>query len=101
VIETLDDHSAVIAWGTNVQGSSRVEYGTDERNLSQLAEAPWGAGGLTHRVRIDNLRPNTVYFFDIETGQARGTGTEVEGGRLYSFQTLPTGAPPLRNQEPR
>jgi hypothetical protein len=101
VIETLDDHSAVIAWGTNVQGSSRVEYGTDGRNLTQLAEAPWGAGGLTHRVRIDNLRPNTVYYFNIETGQARGTGTEIEGARVYSFRTVSPGAPPLRNQEPR
>ena len=100
-IETLDDHSAVVAWGTNVQGSSRVEYGLNGNNLTELAEAPWGAGGLTHRVRIDNLRPNTTYFFTIETEQARGTGREVEGARTYSFRTLPNGAGPIHNQQPR
>lgn len=100
-IETLDDHSAVVAWGTNVQGSSRVEYGLNGNDLAQVAEAPWGAGGLTHRVRMDNLRPNTTYYFTIETEQARGSGREVEGRRTYSFRTLPNGAGPIHNQEPR
>jgi purple acid phosphatase-like protein len=101
VIESLDDHSAVVAWGTNAQGSSRVEYGADRNDLQHLAEAPWGADGLTHRVRIDNLRPNTTYYFDIETAQARGSGGEVEGKRIYSFRTLPSGSSPVRDQQPR
>ena len=101
VIETLRDNEATVAWSTNVQGSTKVYYGTDPRNLSHLAEAPWGANGDTHRVRIYNLRPDTTYFFAIETGEARGTGTEVESRYAYSFRTLPPGAEPIKNQPVR
>ena len=98
-LEYVDSNSATIAWSTNVKGSTRVTYGTDPNNLRQLAEAPWGAGGLTHRVKIQNLQPNTTYYFDVETGQAQGTGgAEVEGPRVMSFKTTAPGAPPLRNQ---
>ena len=100
-IELLDDHSAVIAWDTNVQGSSRVEYGQNRNDLSQIAESPWGAGGLTHRVRIDNLRPDTTYFFEVETEQARGSGAGVESNRILSFRTLPQGSRAMRDQQPR
>ena len=98
VIEMLDDNSAVIAWSTNVQGNPRLEYGTNARNLTRWAEAPWGQVGLTQRIRVDKLMPDTVYFFNIETGQGRGTGSEVEGARVYSFRTLPNGALAVRNQ---
>jgi phosphodiesterase/alkaline phosphatase D-like protein len=98
VIEYLTDHGATVAWQTNVKGSSRVMYGTDPNNLTQLAEAPWGAGGLTHRVPINNLRPNTTYYFQIETGQAAGLqGAEVESNRVMSFRTTAPGAPPQRD----
>ena len=69
VLESVSDHSAVIAWSTNKDGSTVVNYGTDPRNLSQVAEAPWGANGRTHRVELRNLQPNTTYYFRVETGQ--------------------------------
>ena len=87
VIESADDHSATIAWSTNRRGSSRVTYGTDPNNLTQLGEAPWGQGGLTHRVELKNLQPNTTYYFRVETGQAQGTGGEVESETVQSFTT--------------
>lgn len=101
-LEYVDSNSATIAWSTNLRGSTRVTYGTDPNNLTQLAESPWGAGGLTHRVKIQNLQPNTTYYFQIETGQAQGTGgAEVEGPKVVSFKTTAPGAPPLRNQPGR
>jgi hypothetical protein len=99
VLEYVDSNSATIAWSTNLKGSTRVTYGTDPNNLTQLAEAPWGAGGLTHRVKIQNLQPNTNYYFQAETGQAQGTGgAEIETPKVYSFKTPPAGAAPIRNQ---
>lgn len=86
-VENVTDHSAVVTWTTNVQGSSRVEYGTSEGNLTELAESPWGQGGLTHRVQLKNLRPNTTYYCQVETGEAARTGGEVEGRRVLSFRT--------------
>ena len=98
-LEYVDSNSATIAWSTNLKGSTRVNYGTDPNNLGQLSESPWGAGGLTHRVKVQNLQPNTTYYFQVETGQAEGTGgAEVESPNVMSFKTTAPGAPPLRNQ---
>ncbi len=101
VIERADQNSATIAWSTDHEGSTVVDYGTDPNNLNQKAQAPWGAGGLTHRVELKNLKPGTRYYFEVETGQARGTnGGEVESNR-FSFQTPNAGQPPIQNQQPQ
>jgi phosphodiesterase/alkaline phosphatase D-like protein len=84
VIEAASGNSATIAWSTNIPGSTRVNYGTDINNMNQLAEAPWGQGGHTHRVELKNLKPNTTYFFQVETGQAAGSDVE---SHVYSFKT--------------
>jgi phosphodiesterase/alkaline phosphatase D-like protein len=89
VLEAVTGNTATVAWSTNRRGSSRVNYGTDPNNLTQLAEAPWGRGGLTHRVELKNLQPNTTYYFRVETGQAQGTGGQVESQNVQSFTTKP------------
>jgi phosphodiesterase/alkaline phosphatase D-like protein len=100
-LEEVTANSATVAWSTNLKGSARVTYGTDPNNLTQFAEAPWGAGGLTHRVELRNLQPNTTYYFRVETGQAQGTqGAEVESPKALSFKTTAAGAAPLRNERP-
>jgi phosphodiesterase/alkaline phosphatase D-like protein len=102
VIEKLTDTSATIAWSTDKKGSSRVNYGNNANNLTHLAESPWGQGGLTHRVELHNLQPNTTYYFDVETGQAQGTGgAEVESQRTMSFKTPAHGAPVETNVRPQ
>jgi phosphodiesterase/alkaline phosphatase D-like protein len=102
VLEEVTSNSATVAWSTNVKGSSRVTYGTDPNNLTQLGESPWGQGGLTHRVQLKNLQPNTTYYFRVETGQAAGTGgAEVEGNKVMSFKTPAPGAPPVKNEKPQ
>jgi len=84
IIEAAFGNSARIAWSTNIPGSTRVNYGTDINNMNELAEAPWGQGGRTHRVELKNLKPNTTYFFQVETGQAAGSDVE---SHVYSFKT--------------
>jgi phosphodiesterase/alkaline phosphatase D-like protein len=102
IIEKLTDNSATIAWSTDKKGSSRVSYGTDSNNLTKLGESPWGEGGLTHRVELRNLQPNTTYYFNVETGQAQGTaGAEVESQRTMSFKTPPQSAPAEANVKPQ
>ena len=101
VLESVSDHSAVVAWSTNKDGSTVLNYGTDPRNLAQVAEAPWGANGHTHRVELRNLRPNTTYYFRVETGQTRGgNGAAVDTQGVISFRTQPEGAPPI-HERPR
>src|ERR1700756_5415729 len=76
VIEAASGNSARIAWSTNIPGSTRVNYGTDINNMNQLAEAPWGQGGRTHRVELKNLKPNALFFFQVKPEQAAGSDVE-------------------------
>jgi phosphodiesterase/alkaline phosphatase D-like protein len=72
-VEHTDSNSAVIAWSTNTNASTVLKYGTAPDNLNQNAEAPWG--GVTHRVTIHNLQPNTTYYFQVASAEGQGTGT--------------------------
>jgi phosphodiesterase/alkaline phosphatase D-like protein len=73
---------AVIAWTTNTGGSSVIHYGTDANNLTQTAKSAYADNDKTkaqnHRVHLKNLKPNTKYFFQVDSGQGEGTGTEAK-----------------------
>lgn len=90
VVETVSPNSATIAWKTNVQASSLIHYGTSASGLTQTAEARWGGG--VHRVQLNNLSPNTTYYFQVESSQAQGTGSSVKSPQAQAFQTLAPGA---------
>src|SRR5215467_7899703 len=81
-IEGVGPTWAVIAWTTNTGGSTVVHYGTDANNLSQKAESAYADNEKTkaqnHRVHLKNLKPNTKYFFVVDSGQGEGTGTEAK-----------------------
>ncbi len=78
--------TATVAWATSAPGSSIVLYGTNPNDLDGRAESKWGVGGDNHTVELKNLKPNTTYYFRVETGQAQGTGSSTEGG-VHSFRT--------------
>jgi phosphodiesterase/alkaline phosphatase D-like protein len=89
VVEHSDANSAVLAWSTNVAASAVVKYGTDQNNLTQSTQAPWG--GLTHRVTIKNLEPGKTYYYQIQSAQAEGTGTAALGP-VGTFTTRAAGS---------
>jgi hypothetical protein len=99
IIENADDHSATIAWSTNAPSSSRVWYATDVNNLTQFAESGYSSGS-THRVPLNNLRPGTTYYFEVESGQGRRSRGQAESGGVLSFRTAANGERPIRNQQP-
>ena len=84
VVEGTHAHSATIAWSTNVGASTILIYGTNPRDLNQTAEARWG--GLTHRVQLHNLKPGTTYYYQIQSTQAQGTGTQATSA-VEQFRT--------------
>lgn len=75
VIENVTDTTAVIAWSTNVNAGTVLHYGTDPGHLDKTAGMPWG--GLTHRVDLKDLKPDTKYYFQAESSKAQGTGTSA------------------------
>jgi hypothetical protein len=94
VLEYLDSSSAVIAWSTNVNASTRVRYSQDPNDFSQIAQAPWGQE--THRVTLKNLKPDSTYYFVCESGQGEGSGT-MSKSNVGRFRTLRHGEEPLRD----
>lgn len=89
-VESSTGNDAIIAWSTNVAASTVVRYGTDPKNLDQTAEAPWG--GLTHRVTLTNLHPNTTYYYRVDSGQGQGIGGNIssEVQQFHTSNATPT-----------
>jgi phosphodiesterase/alkaline phosphatase D-like protein len=91
-VEGTGNNWATIAWTTNTGGSSIIKYGTDHNSLSQTAEAPYAdsdkskTGHEVHRVKVQNLRPGTKYYFQVDSGQGEGTGT-VAKSNVQEFTT--------------
>lgn len=97
VVELVGDSMAQVAWSTNVNAGTLVHYGTDPQELNQTASMPWG--GLTHRVVLKRLHPDTTYYFKVESAQGQDTGTRAES-QQSSFKTVIEGEPPIRNRQP-
>lgn len=94
-LETVTDTLAIIRWTTTNPGGTDlhygiVHYGTDAKNLSQVAKSPNRRNpshpDMTFRVRISGLNPQTTYYYTVES-----TGsTDVNDGissRMRTFKT--------------
>jgi len=94
-VEGVGDNWAVIAWTTNTGGSTVARYGTDKNNLGETAQAPYSDNEKTqaqnHRVHLKNLKPGTNYFFQVDSGQGEGTGTDAKSP-VGQFTTKAAGA---------
>jgi hypothetical protein len=91
VVKEVTTTSAEVTWSTDEPASSIVKYGTDPRELNRTAEEPWGGGkepngDYNHTVWIKNLKPNTTYYFMVESGQGLGTGTGIKSS-TQQFRT--------------
>ena len=77
VIENIKASSAVIAWSTNFNGTSAVQYGSDGRNFPHVVNS--GIAGQNHRVWLKRLKPgSTYYFFAISRPEGNKAGEVVK-----------------------
>lgn len=78
---------AHIGWMTSTPSVGRVVYGThgDSLAMSKLATSP----AIMQQLRLNDLRPDTKYFYRVNITEADGTETE---GEILTFQTaMPEG----------
>jgi len=80
-LELAKVHLTIIRWTTNNPGGSPVHYGivhygTDPKNLSQTAKNPIrlnpGHPSTLFRVRMDDLKPGTTYYYTVGSMGADG-----------------------------
>ena len=67
----------------------QARFGTAPATMTQTADAVENSKGTNHRVKLNNLQPNTVYFYQMTMG-----GQPV--GQMSTFQTVKKGDPPNR-----
>src|ERR1700686_2522255 len=81
-IELAKDFLTIIRWTTNNPGGSPehygiVHYGTDPKTLSQTAKSPIRLNpdhpSTIFRVRLDDLKPGTTYYYTVGSMGAEGT----------------------------
>lgn len=83
-LQKLTPSSVNVKWRTDVAATSKVYYGTDPNNLTQMVE---GVVQVTdHDVAISGLDPFTKYFYKIESN-----GTVLNSGPVSEqyFTTAP------------
>jgi phosphodiesterase/alkaline phosphatase D-like protein len=85
-LESVRDNTAIIRWTTNNPGGSDehfgvVHYGTDPDHLSQMAKSHirlnQNHSDTIFRVRVDGLRPQTTYYYTVDSMQATGKSDGV------------------------
>ncbi|HET6840664.1 MAG TPA: fibronectin type III domain-containing protein [Candidatus Angelobacter sp.] len=91
VAEFISDSSATIGWTASKSGSMSIKYGPDRDHMNQTAQAVPSSNGASHHVHLQQLAPNTGYFFQVlEDGQSvGGVGT---------FHTTAPGSAPIRSR---
>jgi phosphodiesterase/alkaline phosphatase D-like protein len=83
----LGEKNVTLQWSTNVPANSIVKFGTNMMALNQTAEGTWGT---IHQVTLRNLNPNTLYYFQVLSGQTVNIATATKGN-IEGFRTLKTG----------
>jgi hypothetical protein len=86
-IELAREHLTIISWTTNNPGGSPVHYGvvhygTDPHNLVETAKSPIRLNpdhaSTVFRVRLDYLKPQTTYYYTVDSIQANGKSDGVK-----------------------
>ncbi|MCW3134979.1 MAG: DNRLRE domain-containing protein [Methanophagales archaeon] len=89
-VSSITENSAIISWQTNKEADSLVKYGTSSGNYSEQKYDPNPT--KYHSIKLENLSPNTTYYFVIESKTANETATSTE----KSFKTkAPDVIPPI------
>ena len=89
-VGSITENSAIISWQTNEEADSLVKYGTSSGNYpyQKYDSNPT----KYHSIKLENLSPDTTYYFVIESKTANETTTSTE----KSFKTkAPDVAPPV------
>ena len=86
-IELAKENLTIISWTTDNPGGSPVHYGvvhygTDPNRLIETAKSPIRLNpdhsSTVFRVRLDDLKPQTTYYYTIDSMQASGRRDRVK-----------------------
>ena len=113
-LELARDDFAIIRWTTNNPGGTDVHfgvvhYGTDPKDLSQMAKSQIrlnrGHPETIFRVRMPGLKPQTTYYYKVTSIDSNGKSHDLESP-LKQFTTPGPGErivayPPQPDPQPK
>jgi hypothetical protein len=86
-IESIKDNLAIIRWTSNNPGGADehfgvVHYGTDPEHLTETAKSHvrlnQNHSNTVFRVRVDGLKPQTTYYYTVDSMQGNGRSDGVK-----------------------
>jgi hypothetical protein len=86
-LESVKNNTAIIRWTSNNPGGSDehlgvVHYGTSPEHLSEMAKSHirlnQGHAETVFRVRVDGLKPQTTYYYTVDSEQGNGKSDGVK-----------------------
>ena len=86
VLELAKDNLVIIRWTTNNPGGTPghfavVYYGTDPKDLSQMAKSPMQLNRAhpetIFRVRVVGVKPQTTYYYKVSSTESNGRSDGV------------------------
>ena len=86
-LESVRNNTAIIRWTSNNPGGSDehfgvVHFGTDAGQLSQMAKSHirlnQNHAYTVFRVRVDGLKPQTTYYYTVDSMQGNGKSDGVK-----------------------
>jgi phosphodiesterase/alkaline phosphatase D-like protein len=98
IVESVADTVAFISWTTHNPGGTIlhyaiVHYGEDPNHLDLTAVSPTrinpGHSDMVFRVRMNDLQPETTYYYQVCSTQADGTADPVTSS-VRQFNTRPS-----------
>jgi phosphodiesterase/alkaline phosphatase D-like protein len=96
-LESTTDSMAIIRWTTTNPGGTDlhygiVHYGTEAKKLSEVAQSPNRRNpshpDMIFRVRIMGLKPDTTYYYSVESIGTTGANNGVTSP-VKRFKTSP------------
>lgn len=93
-IERGDDFLTIIRWTSNNPGGAPehmavVRYGTDPRNLNQIAKSPIRLNQnhptTVFRVRLQGLKAGTTYYYRVDSAEAGSGRSDGVNSPLRQF----------------
>jgi hypothetical protein len=100
MVESVADTFAFISWTTRNPGGTIlhyaiVHYGKDPNQLDLKAVSPTrinpAHSDMVFRVRMNDLQPDTTYYYKVSSTQADGSSDSVTSS-VRQFNTRPTSA---------
>jgi Purple acid Phosphatase, N-terminal domain len=86
-LESVKDNTAIIRWISHNPGGSDehfgvVHYGIDPQDLNQVAKSHirlnQNHADTVFRVRVDDPKPHTTYYYKVDSMQGNGTSDGVK-----------------------